>query len=227
MTGARLAVLAPAVIVAAGAVAATAHGGYEVAAASGVPQGFVAALYPVITDGLALVAYAATHRLTTPAARRYAWAVVILAAGLSGLAQAVYLAAGSGLATPPLLRFGVGAWPAVAGAVAAHLVYLLAHRPAARTVGELVAAKGGEEWRSPGEDVAETAPTRVALHLAPPPPPTPGEDVEAVQEHGEDDLAARVAGIVAEGGGRRTVMKELGVSEYEARRLLTEHREQA
>ncbi|MBW0101471.1 hypothetical protein [Pseudonocardia sp. KRD291] len=116
--------------VAAGAAIATAHGLYEVAAASGVPPG-LAWIYPLITDGLALVAYAATSRLSGRAAR-YAWTVVVLAAGLSGLAQAAYLAAGpsagaAGLGGPsPLLRFGVGAWPAVAAAVVAHLLYLLA-----------------------------------------------------------------------------------------------------
>lgn len=117
--------------VAAGAAIATAHGLYEVAAASGVPPG-LAWIYPLITDGLALVAYAATSRLSGRAAR-YAWTVVVLAAGLSGLAQAAYLAAGpsageAGLGGPsPLLRFGVGAWPAVAAAIVAHLLYLLAN----------------------------------------------------------------------------------------------------
>ncbi len=122
--------LAPAVVVAVGAVVATAHGCYEVAVASRVPEG-IAPVYPVITDGLALVAYAATSRFTG-AARRYAWSVVVVAAGLSGLAQATYLAGGVETA-PAGLRFGVGAWPAVAAAIVAHLVYLLAveARPAA------------------------------------------------------------------------------------------------
>jgi len=67
----------------------------------------VAVLYPVMTDGLALVAYSATNRLTE-GSRRYAWAVVIAAAGLSGAAQAVYLAGGGVNAAPPGVRFGVG-----------------------------------------------------------------------------------------------------------------------
>jgi hypothetical protein len=108
------------VVVAAGA--ATAHGLFEVALGSGTPAG-IAWLYPVITDGLALVAYAATSRLSGPG-RRYAWAVVVLAAGLSGLAQATYLAGSVGTA-PTGLRFGVGAWPAVAAAIAAHLLFLI------------------------------------------------------------------------------------------------------
>ena len=104
----------------------------------------IAWLYPLITDGLALVAYAATTRLSGRG-RRYAWAVVVLAAGMSGLAQATYLAgavpAGSTptalsdgaapVALPPL-RFGVGAWPAVAAAIVAHLLFLLGGHTADR-----------------------------------------------------------------------------------------------
>jgi Protein of unknown function (DUF2637) len=109
-------------VVALGAGVATAHGLYEVAIAAGVPP-MIAWLYPLITDGLALVAYAATARLTVRG-RGYAWTVVVLAAGLSGLGQASYLA--GGVATAPVaLRFGVGAWPAIAAAIVAHLVYLL------------------------------------------------------------------------------------------------------
>jgi hypothetical protein len=51
-----------------------------------------------------------------------------LAAGLSGLAQASYLAGGVAQA-PPALRFGVGAWPAVAAAIAAHLLFLIGTGP--------------------------------------------------------------------------------------------------
>jgi hypothetical protein len=121
------------VVVAAGA--ATAHGLYEVALASRAPAG-IAWLYPLITDGLALVAYAATTRVAG-SGRRYAWAVVVLAAGLSGLAQATYLAGGVAAASAGL-RFGVGAWPAVAAAIAAHLLFLIgAYRPTGVVGGSL------------------------------------------------------------------------------------------
>ncbi|MDD7942499.1 hypothetical protein PHK61_29205 [Actinomycetospora lutea] len=120
----RAAIWLPGLAVALGAAAATAHGLYEVAVAARVPVG-IAWLYPLITDGLALVAYSATARLRDGAAR-YAWAVVVVAAGLSGLAQATYLAGGPAVEVAPALRFGVGAWPAVAAAVVAHLLYLLA-----------------------------------------------------------------------------------------------------
>lgn len=123
-----------ALAVAACGVVATAHGAFEVARICAVPWP-VAALYVPITDGLALVAYAATDRLRSWA-RAYAWVVVLVAAGLSGLAQAVALA---GLGEPPVqLRYGVGAWPAVAVAVAAHLLWLVS-RPVAAAVAEPVA----------------------------------------------------------------------------------------
>jgi hypothetical protein len=112
--------------VACGAAVATAHGLYEVALAARVPVA-IAWLYPLITDGLALVAYAATARLSGSSVR-YAWAVVVIAAGLSGLAQASWLAA-DGLAAAPVLRFGVGAWPAIAAAIVAHLLHLLLDTP--------------------------------------------------------------------------------------------------
>lgn len=117
----------PGLVVALGAAIATAHGLYEVAAAAGVPD-VLAWLYPLITDGLALVAYACAPQLA-PAGRRYATGVVVLAAGLSGLAQASYLAGWFDNATA-VLRFGVGAWPAIAAAIVAHLLFMLG---AART----------------------------------------------------------------------------------------------
>jgi hypothetical protein len=121
----RRAVWIAAPLVATGAGVATAHGLYEVAAGAGVPLA-VAWLYPLITDGLALVAYAATARLHHRP-RRYAAGIVVAAAGLSGLAQAVYLAGALDRAGPaPVgLRFGVGAWPAVAAALTAHLLHLI------------------------------------------------------------------------------------------------------
>ncbi len=125
-------------IVAAGAGVATAHGLYQVAAAARVPAA-IAWLYPLITDGLALVAYAATAATARlhHGARRYAASIVVFAAGLSGLAQAVFLAGGLGRATsaPIGLRFGVGAWPAIAAALTAHLLHLIGTDPNAATAG--------------------------------------------------------------------------------------------
>lgn len=122
-SGRRDAVWWAGLVVACAAAAATAHGIYAVAAASDVPWP-VAVLYPVMTDGLALVAYSATNRLTD-AGRRYAWSVVVLAAGLSGAAQAVYLAGGGLDEAGAAVRFGIGAAPALAAAAVAHLLHLI------------------------------------------------------------------------------------------------------
>ena len=111
-------------VVALAAATATAHGLYEVAHAAGAPAP-IAALYPLITDGLALVAYATTTQLDD-VGRRYAWTIVVLAAGLSGIAQAAYLAGRGVHDVPAWLRAGIGAWPAIAAAIAAHLLHLLA-----------------------------------------------------------------------------------------------------
>ncbi|HEY1324283.1 MAG TPA: hypothetical protein VGF32_28760, partial [Streptosporangiaceae bacterium] len=140
----RRAVWAAGLVVAAGAGVATAHGLYQVAAASHVPQP-IAWLYPLITDGLALVAYAATSRLAA-GARRYAWAIVVLAASLSGLAQAVYLAGGFAAAStaPAGLRFGVGFWPAIAAALTAHLLHLIAGHPAEPAEQAVMPDAGGQ-----------------------------------------------------------------------------------
>jgi hypothetical protein len=121
-------------IVALGAGVATAHGLYEVALAAGTPK-VLAWLYPLITDGLALVAYATTTRLAE-SGRRYAATVVVIAAGLSGLTQASYLAGGVASA-PPGLRFAIGAWPAVAAAVVAHLLFLLGNHSTATSSDDL------------------------------------------------------------------------------------------
>lgn len=135
----------PGLAVALGAGAATAHGLFEVAADAGVPVG-LAWLYPLITDGLALVAYVSTVRLRA-SDRTYAWCVVVLAAGLSGLAQAAYLAGGVGDVSTAL-RFGVGAWPAVAAAIVAHLLFLIGH--AATAGGETpVGTATGDERSEP------------------------------------------------------------------------------
>ncbi|MER7861691.1 hypothetical protein ABTX61_21470 [Amycolatopsis japonica] len=135
----------PGLVVAICAAVATAHGLFEVVVASGVLAS-IAWTYPVITDGLAIVAYVATSKLSG-AGRRYAWAVVILAAGLSGLAQAIYFVGGFTAPVPPgpngepgaagnpppeLLRFWVGAWPAIAAAIVAHLLFMLSELRATR-----------------------------------------------------------------------------------------------
>ncbi|MCF7552609.1 hypothetical protein [Pseudonocardia sp. WMMC193] len=199
----------PGLAVALGAAAATAHGLYEVAIASRVPAG-IAWLYPLITDGLALVAYAATARLTGSAAR-YAWAVVVTAAGLSGLAQAVYLASEANLEASPAIRFGVGAWPAVAAAVVAHLLYLLAEGyPVHRHEGYAGVHRaehtaGYHDGAPVGPGAAEPAALSAAESAAVPPTEPPGRAAESPQR----DHAMTVARSHAAEHGRLPTVSEL------------------
>ncbi|WP_224401827.1 hypothetical protein [Pseudonocardia sp. ICBG1034] len=180
----RASVWLPGLAVAIGAAVATAHGLFEVAVAARVPVG-VAWIYPLITDGLALVAYTATARLRGGAAR-YAWSVVIVAAGLSGLAQAVFLAGPAPApGAPPVeadavLRFGVGAWPAIAAAVVAHLLYLLADTHPADAP---AAAEASRAQPAPGE---ASEPRVRATITVPPSDRTPVE---------HPDTAGRGAGV--------------------------------
>ena len=231
LSRARLAVLAPALLVAAGAVAATAHGGYEVAVASGVPPQ-IAWTYPVQTDGLALVAYAATHHLATRTSRGYAWAVVVLAAGLSGLAQAVLLASPA-LTLPIGVRFGVGAWPAVAGAVAAHLVYLLARRPVVEQQAEADEVATEQAPVTVADVVAERAPLHSVPTNATPTPPqgipvvkavSPARTAAPTTSARVDEIGERAAKLIADGAGRNTLVKELGVTPHQARTMLEKAR---
>lgn len=163
--------------VAAGAAVATAHGLYEVARAAGAPAP-IAGLYPLMADGLALVAYAATTRMDR-VGRRYAWAVVVLAAGLSGLAQAAYLAGGVHVA-PSWLRFGVGAWPALAAAVVAHLLYLLG------TSGTALSTRVSNPSNAPYNRPTSTLDTVERLHGAPSNP----DPAVAVEDGDADESAA-------------------------------------
>ena len=149
-------------VVAIGAGVATAHGLYEVALAARVPR-VLAWLYPLITDGLALVAYATTTRLAEHG-RRYAWTVVVVAAALSGLTQAGYLA-GSVASAPPVLRFAIGAWPAVAAAVVAHLLYLLSTERTAVTPPQTAPAATATPGAAPGDAAPQEAPLPTTVSI--------------------------------------------------------------
>jgi hypothetical protein len=222
----RRAVWVAALVVASGAGLATAHGLYRVAAGAGVPLA-VAWLYPLITDGLALVAYAATARLQHRP-RRYAAGIVVAAAGLSGLAQAVYLAGALDRAGPaPVgLRFGVGAWPAVAAALTAHLLHLIGsgHRetgdaesgePSSRTTAALYNAPSNDpvvQPRSPADTPpAVQAPAGPRLNTPQEPPPGRG----AVGGGGSARERARTAARQhhERHGGWPTVTELMGLAE--------------
>lgn len=218
MSRARAAVLVPAFLVASGAVIATAHGLFAVADAARVPWP-IACLYPLITDGLALVAYAATHQLAKTG-KRYAWCVVVLAALLSGVAQAVFLAAGAQkVAMPPWLAFAVGAWPAVAAAVVAHLVYLLARRP---VPDQTMASATGQNLEEASD--ATTPPATLATGGDQPKPDVEPAEVETVGEHVAKlhilPPPDRATQLIAAGIGRKRLARELDVTEHEARQMI-------
>lgn len=152
----RRAEQAPLAAVWAAGAALTAVGMYSVAVACGIP-GELAWLYPLIFDGLALVAYRATNH-TQDGARRYAAFVVVLCTGLSALAQAAHLAAGKGLTAGATgnLKAGVGAAPAIAVALAAHLHWLTTRKPAVSGTPE-----SAPRYQGSGSLVADTAPGAV------------------------------------------------------------------
>lgn len=232
----------------AGAVAATAHGLFEVSVASRVPPE-IAWIYPGITDGLALVAYGAAHVLTG-GARVYAWFVVALSAGLSGLAQAFYLAgdAGAVILADPALRFVIGAWPAVAAAVAAHLLYLIREADRAAAVQAEIDRAARKTRRTVATAVAERQP---APAPAPAPTPSPAPQptaapkvIESAEDPAKDQLLvprarklidereqqrerARAAGRpVPRSYGRGTLAEKLGVSPDQARLILERIRDE-
>ena len=184
-------VWAAGLVVAAGAGIATAHGLYQVAAAARVPTP-VGWLYPLITDGLALVAYAATARLHA-GGRRYAAGIVVLAAGLSGLAQAVYLAGGLDHATtaPVGLRFGVGAWPAIAAALTAHLLHLVATGASTPAAADMQRSPWSET-RAPSHPPYNAALYNAAANSG---RTTPASTTEPVQPGGAERLNTAPAGL--------------------------------
>jgi uncharacterized protein DUF2637 len=208
----------PGLLVGVAACVATAHGLYEVALGAGVPRA-MAWLYPLITDGLALVAYATTARLVERG-RTYAWCVVVLAAGLSGIAQASYLSGGFDSA-PSALRFGVGAWPAIAAAIVAHLLFLLGHTeqvarspetPAERV--QAIDRKSGQKAVRPGVQDGERSP-RPSPERRTSPPVQPAGRTSATRPPGAARERARTAAhqYAAEHGALPTVTQLMGLSD--------------
>jgi len=170
----------------------------EVAARAG--EGWRAWLLPLSVDGLVVAAsmvLLTRHRAGLPGGR-LAWSALLGGVGAS-------LAANVAAAEPATTARVVAAWPALAFAVAFELLLQQRRMPAAGPVVE------------PVERVVED-------------PPSPDlvvdvdEPVEPAPE--VDPLAARAAELVdaahAEGrpAGRRTVARELGVTEYRAGQLL-------
>lgn len=185
-------------------------------------------LLPVVIDaGAAAGSIVWLARWTPPAATRYGrlLAVALLGSSVGGNAL------GHGLdayGTRPnwLVVVGVSAIaPTVLGALV-HLVVLVGRpaSPANRQPGDdrapavgdspRIELQAGEERESQAGEEREESPAHVALHLAPT-PATPDAPGGARPEVGE---------LLAQGAGRRTVARELGVTEYAARQLIDARR---
>ena len=172
----------------------------EVAARAG--EQWRAWLLPLSVDGLVVAASMVllTRRRAGLPGGRLAWAALLGGVGAS-------LAANIAAAEPTVTARLVAAWPALAFAVAFELLLQQRRVPAAGPVVE------------PGERVGEDPPS---------PDPVVGQADEMAEpvSTAVDPLAARAAELVdaAHGqgrpAGRRTVARELGVTEYRAGQLL-------
>ena len=181
----------------------------EVAARAG--EGWRAWLLPLSVDGLVVAASMVllTRRRAGLPGGRLAWCALLGGVGAS-------LAANVAAAEPTTTARVVAAWPALAFAVAFELLLQQRRVPAVEPAVEPVEPVGdlvGED--PPAGDQVGDHPDRVEPVSVP-----VGET---------DPLAARLAELVgaahAQGRpvGRPTVARELGVSEYQAARLLLAH----
>lgn len=231
---ARALIAIPAGAVAAGAVLATGHGLHEVALAAGVDDP-IAWVYPVITDGLAMVAYATAGQV--PDRKRYAWTVVLISAVMSGIAQAFYLAGGA-LTASPLLKGAMGAWPAAAALLGGHLIYLLFHawaqadadaraaEAAARAEAAAERMRALEEERAAARAAAAEDPVEedqpggsVVAMAKRRPAPAPARRRASVDDVDQD----RAKELVEQGMGRVSLARELGTTTAIARTLIARY----
>ena len=179
----------------------------EVAARAG--EQWRAWLLPLSVDGLVVAASMVllTRRRAGLPGGRLAWAALLGGVGAS-------LAANIAAAEPTVTARAVAAWPALAFAVAFELLLQQRRVPAAGPVGE------------PVERVVEDPPTPHPVADQPGDVADPVADPVGESAPEVDPLAARTAELVdaarAEGrpAGRRTVARELGVTEYRAGQLL-------
>ena len=179
----------------------------EVAARAG--EGWRAWLLPLSVDGLVVAASMVllTRRRAGMGGGRLAWAALLGGVGAS-------LAANIAAAEPTVTARLVAAWPALAFAVAFELLLQQRRAVVAAPVGDLV----GEP--SPTSRPVVDGRAEVGELGA------PTGDVSAEPVGEVDPLAARTAELLnaahAQGrpAGRRTVARELGVTEYRAGQLL-------
>jgi Protein of unknown function (DUF2637) len=82
------------------------------------------------------------------------------------------------------------------------------------------------DWKATAEQEIHSAQDKPAQDSVVPDPvvPDPGVQDPGVQDPGVPDGSDRAAALIAAGAGRRRLSRELGVTEYEARRLLEQAR---
>ena len=166
-------------------------------------------LLPLSVDGLVVAASMAllTRRRTGLPGGRLAWGALLGGVGAS-------LAANIAAAEPTATARVVAAWPAVAFAVAFELLLQQRREPGAEPVDEPVDPVGDPV----GEDRPGIEPVVDG--------PGEADEPEGDRVIEVDPVAARIAALVSaartEGRpvGRRTVARELGVTEYRAGQLL-------
>jgi hypothetical protein len=158
------------------AAVATFHGAAHAAGTSGVTAP-VTLLYPVMGDGLAVLAFRRIG-VTRGPARGFAWAVMVVAASASGLAQAYVLAAGKA-GGAAVLAAGMGAAPAVCVLLA---TVLASGEPVSRSEPGSSVSERQEASGSVAGEPAEPAMT-VGMSL----PASGGEPGDPDDEPGEPD----------------------------------------
>jgi len=175
----------------------------EVAVRAG--EGWRAWLLPLSVDGLVVAASMGllTRRRTGLPGGRLAWAALLGGVGAS-------LAANIAAAEPTVTARVVAAWPALAFAVAFELLLQQRRVPVVEPVGEDPPA-GDPVVDDPGEGDEPAAPVGATAV-------EPAVEVEPVTAR----IAELVGAAHAEGRpvGRRTVARELGITEYRAGQLL-------
>lgn len=214
----------------------------SLALAVGIPPRF-AWLLPVSVDAGAAVSCAVwLGGRTTETAARFAgrmtrWLAIVTVLGNAGaLAMHHY-----GIDPPWWVAALVGAIPPSIVVASVHLVVLLtragdahqdrqeAARPGAETPGELAELPAlddgaADEWvdpwerwaggESPGGDHLATAGDEVSGHHQ------DRQDGRQDTEHDGDELTARARELVAAGAGRPRLMRELAITDHQARKLL-------
>lgn len=189
-------------------------------------------MWPLIVDGLIVVATLATYALEDRGARLlwYPWGTFILFAALSIAGNAMHSMSNPDITVPPLVAAGVSAVPAVALLIGSHLVFII-QRGLARSSVTPTQGEGRDGAEAPAVDAHSpegeggTATTRAAAEGT----TTTATKLRAVERAvpGESELVDQLRELVGRGGEvTATAIAELeGCSDRTGRRRLAQLRE--